>query len=240
MAYEGYRLSGPARSRALFITLGALAVYSLTATRHLPLFGMAVLVIAGPWIGRGWDRLFPPGERRRAAGSGPLGAPPILAGTLLIALATLVPIERNVTCVQTSDRNFTYPVGAAALLKASGINGNLATHFNWGQYIIWHLGPDVKVSMDGLRETVYPDDIYRQNMRFMAGIGRWDELLTAHNTEMALVETYGPAYNLMAQRPGWSLAFQDSRADLFAPTGSPQLAALRRAVPIPIDMGCFR
>ena len=31
------------------------------------------------------------------------------------------------------------------------------THFNWGEYAIWHLGPTLKVSLDGRRETVYSD-----------------------------------------------------------------------------------
>ena len=35
--------------------------------------------------------------------------------------------------------------------------GHLVTYFNWGQYALWHLGPALKVSMDGRRETVYSD-----------------------------------------------------------------------------------
>ena len=31
----------------------------------------------------------------------------------------------------------------------------MVTWFNWGEYAIWHLGPDVKVSVDGRRETIY-------------------------------------------------------------------------------------
>jgi hypothetical protein len=35
--------------------------------------------------------------------------------------------------------------------------GNLVTYFDWGQYAIWHVGPQLRVSMDGRRETVYTD-----------------------------------------------------------------------------------
>ena len=33
----------------------------------------------------------------------------------------------------------------------------LITSFNWGEYALWHLGPRLRVSMDGRRETVYTD-----------------------------------------------------------------------------------
>jgi len=35
--------------------------------------------------------------------------------------------------------------------------GRLVTYFDWGEYAIWHLGPRLRVSMDGRRETVYSD-----------------------------------------------------------------------------------
>ena len=44
---------------------------------------------------------------------------------------------------------------AAEALKASGAHGRLITWFNWGEYALWHLWPNLKVSTDGRRETVY-------------------------------------------------------------------------------------
>jgi hypothetical protein len=35
--------------------------------------------------------------------------------------------------------------------------GRMATFFDWGEYLLWHLGPEIKVSMDGRRETVYSE-----------------------------------------------------------------------------------
>jgi hypothetical protein len=35
--------------------------------------------------------------------------------------------------------------------------GRVVTFFDWGQYAIWHVGPALRVSMDGRRETVYSD-----------------------------------------------------------------------------------
>ena len=35
--------------------------------------------------------------------------------------------------------------------------GRIVTFFDWGEYVIWHFGPRLRVSMDGRRETVYSD-----------------------------------------------------------------------------------
>ena len=33
------------------------------------------------------------------------------------------------------------------------------------------------VAVDGRRETVYPDDVYRENLAFMFGADGWEQLL---------------------------------------------------------------
>ena len=55
------------------------------------------------------------------------------------------------------DQSFPVPARAIGLLEQSGVEGNLAVYFDWGEYAIWHLQPGIKVGMDGRRETVYPD-----------------------------------------------------------------------------------
>jgi hypothetical protein len=47
--------------------------------------------------------------------------------------------------------------------------GRLVTFFDWGQYALWHLGPELKVSMDGRRETVYSDRRLEEHDAILAG-----------------------------------------------------------------------
>ena len=35
----------------------------------------------------------------------------------------------------------------------------MVTFFNHGEYLIWHLAPQLQVSMDGRRETVYSESV---------------------------------------------------------------------------------
>jgi hypothetical protein len=229
-SYLGYHFAGHSRSRPLFLLLAALALYSLTAVRHLPLFGLAMIVIAAPHFGVIWTN---PDKLRRLPKAAALVP-------IFISLALLVPIWRNLNCIATSADELVFPAKAVGLIKASGASGNLATEFNWGEYVIWHLGPDVKVSIDGRRETVYPTSAYRMSLQYMYGTGDWDKLLTDYKSDMALIQTNKPTYNLMMLLPDWSLVYKDSVSALFVPSKSPSFPALRNAVPEPIDQGCFK
>ena len=111
-------------------------------------------------------------------------------------------------------------MGAVRLLKESGTSGNLAVFFNWGQYVIWHLGPGIRVSIDGRRDSLYSEKIYWQNLNFSEGRDGWDTLVTNHDTHLALVSRHYPIYELMKRRPGWSLAYEDKHSALFVADAS--------------------
>jgi hypothetical protein len=136
-----------------------------------------------------------------------------------------------------------YPVGAIALLEQSGVRGNMAIHFDWGEYALWHLGPRVKVSMDGRRETVYSEDVYQMHLDFTWGRGDWDALLRTHETHLVLVSKKHPAFNLMRLEPGWSSIYDDSVSGLFVLEGwhlAEQLEPLSGPAPENDDVNlCF-
>jgi hypothetical protein len=125
-----------------------------------------------------------------------------------------------------------FPARAVGMMKASGVTGNMATEFNWGEYVLWHLGPQVQVSIDGRRETTYSDAIYRENLDFMHGRGQWDRLVDRAETQLALVQRSRPVFKLMKQKQGWILVYQDALCALFAREGSPALEQIRQA-PVP-------
>jgi hypothetical protein len=115
------------------------------------------------------------------------------------------------------------------IIKDSKVTGNLATEYNWGGYAIWHLGPDIKVSIDGRREMVYSPETYLMNMAFLLGLGDWSEILTDFPTDMVLVNEHSPVFNLMKLQAGWNLIYQDDAAALYVRQGSLQEAPLRQA-----------
>jgi hypothetical protein len=100
----------------------------------------------------------------------------------------------------------------------------MAVPFDWGEYVIWHLGPDLKVSIDGRRETVYPDDRYRESRDFALGAEGWDRLLKiGPTTDLVLLPNGSPVVALLSRASGWLPLYRDTFCVIFARDGFPGL-----------------
>jgi hypothetical protein len=204
------------------------AVLPLTARRHAALFALAGLVVAGEHLADVCGRL--------AAGRWPRGQLPtrdrrpmiawLLLAEAVVLLLFAIPHFRQIDVDASA-----YPTGAVRLLKASGVDGHLAVFYDWGEYVLWHLGPRIKVSIDGRRETVYSDRVRQENLMFMDGVGEWDRLLRKYDTHLALVPKDLPIWNLMKRQPGWILLYEDAVSGLFGRQDWPALTAIEGAPP---------
>ena len=221
-------LSRQPRQLALLAPLAVVAAMPALSVRHIPLFAVAAPVLAAGHFADTWDCVVAQIARGRPKLGNRLALPvvSVVAALLLVALA--LPRLQEIT-VDPAVAGF--PVRAVAALEEAGVEGNVAVEFNWGEYVIWRLAPRVRVSVDGRRETVYPDAIYRENLDFMRGQGEWARLVDRPETDLALVDRERPAYALMRSHPGWTLAYQDALAAVFVRAGSPYLAALAAAQP---------
>ena len=223
------------RSPALVAVLACTAILPFQAFRHLPLFAIAVPVIAGEHIGWAWRRWLAAGQNEPGMTARPQvqWAASILplAGGLLFGGAVL----QNSTRIPIDPVNLDFPVRAVQMLKTSGVHGNMAVFFNWGQYALWYLGPNVKISYDGRRESLYSDEIRAMNNNWTLGLGEWDAVLDRRPTDMALLDKRMPVYNLMRLKPGWTLAYDDTLCALFVRHDSPLLQTLR-SMPVRSDL----
>jgi hypothetical protein len=206
----------PRKPALIGVLLGA-AVAPLMAVRHVPLFATAGAVVAAEHIADALRRWLP-GERVIAslAGARPwvLLAPGVLAGLLVVRALP------HFACLQLDPgTGLRFPTRAVALLRQNRVEGNLAVHFDWGEYVIWHLGNQVKVSVDGRRETLYSDEVYNEDVQFRHGLGDWDAVLGRPQTHLALVSKEFPVYNLLKRKADWSLLYEDQVCALFARQG---------------------
>jgi hypothetical protein len=217
-------------SRARLAVAACSALLPFVAIRHTPLAALALVVLTGGDIGAAWRRWLsarrPPAPAHRRIGAA-LGV-----GSAALAGALVLLSLPNFSCIRVEPYiGGSYPARAVSLLKGIGARGNLAVSFDWGLYSIYHLGPDVKVSVDGRRETMYYTELYREAYRFAAGAGDWDALLRNHDTHLALLKRDSPAFNLMRLKQGWSLVYEDSLAGLFGRDDLPLTREIRQAVP---------
>jgi hypothetical protein len=202
------------------LVLMVTALLPLTALRHISLFALTFAVVLAEHIADVWSR----GTRSRLPGGPPGGSRQarlaIVGLNFFAALVMVAASFSRFACIPIKeDSAIGLPARAVGLLQKAGTEGNLAIFFDYGEYAIWHLKDRIKVSMDGRRETVYPDSIYREALRFQSGVGAWDDVLEKRPTDMALVPRRLPTYNLLKLKPGWELAHQDSLVALFVRGG---------------------
>lgn len=214
-----YRSSRRLRPSATLL-LPVMALLPFTAVRHLALFGIAVTVLAAPQIADVLRR-----RSRPRAGEGLV--PKAVAGLMLaVGLVFLAGVPEDVRCIPVGDE---FPVESVSLIEDSGARGLLMVTFSWGEYAIWHLHDRLQVSMDGRRETVYPDSIYRNHLAFRYGYGEWDKVLESHPVDIALVPADEAPDNLLSLKPGWGLAHRDSVAAVYVREGTRHAEMVRGA-----------
>ena len=108
-----------------------------------------------------------------------------------------------------------YPVHAVRFLKENRIKGNVLLPFEWGEYVIWKLYPDNRVSIDGRFRTVYPEDILDDHLQKLNDSGRFEDVLDKYPTDILLIprKLYFKDLNSFQER--WVYAYSDQAALIF-------------------------
>jgi hypothetical protein len=213
------------KSASGLLVLGATAVITAISNRHFPLFALAVMVVGGEHIAAAWDRMMPAGWVR-------LGESAWLAVlSMVLSVVLAASALPRFGCIRIEASHFPFPARVVELLRQSGVRGNMAVTFDWGEYVLWHLGPKVKVSIDGRRETVYSDASYQQSVDFAQGTGDWYALLKDGRTDLVLLPNGAPAARFLSGDDHWVVLYQDTFCLLFVRAGYPGLAQI---MPTPV------
>ena len=206
-----------------------LAFASFRVNRLLAFFAIAAAML----LTRGWrsalerERPVPPASPATLVTAG-------VAGAVLLAGALVVTIQ-NVNCVRIEDER--YPErGVVPAILARGLHGRMLTYFDWGEYAIWYL-PDLSVSLDGRRETVYSDATVDRQVTMYFDPARRGRLLQELQPDYAWLPPRLPL-TLALQADGWSTLFAGPRSVVLsahrgAPLAVPPLAAGPRCFPGP-------
>jgi hypothetical protein len=196
-----------------------------------------LIVLAGEHVADVWNRWRAAGSSRFVLNWG-AAIVSLLATWLLVGLSL-----PRFGCIRVEPHYFAFPARVVALLKQSGVRGNMAVPFEWGEYVLWELGPGVKVSIDGRRETVYSGASYQQSLDFERGTGVWDALLKTAPTDLVLAPNGSPTANLLSRTNEWLPLYQDTLCVLFVRKGLPNLARfVESPIPAVADNGdglCF-
>lgn len=208
------------------VVLGVLVLLPLTAVRHLALTFLAIPILAAEAFAGLWG-----GEEATSSTTARQGW--IGAGLAAAAIPVLFTAADDLDCIEINpELEVVYPARATAWLQDSGVEADLITYFNYGEYVLWHLGPRVRVGMDGRRETVYPDSVYDSYMRFQHGRDDWDRYLSMGDPDLAMLRVGLPADNLLELHDAWSVVYADSLVRVHSSGSGPVDSALA-VTPVP-------
>jgi hypothetical protein len=198
----------------------ALGIGALRVARLVGFFALAVAFLLVPWLRR---------TEGRVPSSLPIAGPsrrwPIAAGQALALVAAAVLLGGRVTVFGP----WTPEPEAARYVHEHGISGRMVTWFDYGQYAIWHLSPDVKVSMDGRRETVYSGHMRALHARIYAGGPEGLAALRSLDADYVwLPNTFAALQDIAAA--GWHPAFIGPRSTILA-RQKPAQVVIRAVMP---------
>ena len=208
-----------------YLAIAALLAFaSFRVSRLDAFFTLVVVILLAPEVVTLLGSLDRP-KVAAGAGKGPAKAAQetgLIVITVVTVAAMLVPAARIIgpyaTCL-TFDGAWVPEPEAGRFIQANRLKGRMLTWFDWGQYAIWHFGPDLQVSMDGRRETVYTDATLQAHLR----------LYDADDTAFSYLRTLNPDYIWLPKRlkvtetletAGWTAVFDGPVSTVFAPDGT--------------------
>ena len=198
------------------VVLVPLVHLGFQAIRNTPL----LVIVATPILGRAiascagahWGRLPDLGRRAVALGS---------LALVLSACGLVAGTRRPAAVVEAFRPTFgvasTLPAGAVDFLRREGRRGTLWNEYVWGGYLIWHLYPQFRVSIDG-RMAVYGPERFAEHLRVTELEPGWQDVLARLQADAAIVRSGSPLVAAL-RASGWIVRYEDSVATVLDPPG---------------------
>ena len=121
------------------------------------------------------------------------------------------------------------PVRAVEFMKNHELGGNVLAQYGWGQYVIWHGAPGMKVFIDSRYDLAYPPTVVWDWLELANNMAGGSHTLAAYPHDFVLIERGSPGVKLMDSQRDWRLIYSDDTARLYARANSP--AARLEGVP---------
>jgi hypothetical protein len=213
-----------------------LALVAWQACSHLRHIAFLAL-LAGFWLPAHWHsalaRLRPDPQRKL-----PVVSPSRWAvAALSVVILACVALQSVALSGRLSDfpvLRSQYPVDALQFMVDRRLTGKAVVAFNWAQYAIAALAPDVKVQFDGRFDTCYPQEVIDVHFDWLLGVqtGPRERSPASGPVDGSRVLEYGSPDLVLLERkypnptavmkaassgdnPEWTLLYRDSVAEIW-------------------------
>jgi hypothetical protein len=189
------------------IVLAAFLHFGLQAIRNLPLLVIVLLPILGRALAEVLAERAPGWVARSGVSPRRFG---LVAGALALVLAGwwLLPARAPRTVLPRFGVADVFPAGAVEFLKRARPPGPLFNDYGWGGYLIWHLYPDYRVSIDG-RAAVHGPRRFAEHIQVADVRPRWRETLERLGPRLVLVSARSPLAIVLRASPDWQVLYED-------------------------------
>ena len=191
------------------IPVTVLALLALKVVRLDASLAIAAVVMTGPLAAGTGSRRF---RLSPAPGAGEL----VAVGLATVAAASVAgwfAWSRAGCMAMGEGLEFTPESDAVRFAELNQLAGRMVTWFDYGEYAIWHLSPEIVVSLDGRRETVYSDKVLQAHQRFYDG--RDPGYAQRLGADYVWVPSRLPLAGQLT-KAGWTSIFRGSKSQIFA------------------------
>jgi hypothetical protein len=113
------------------------------------------------------------------------------------------------------------PVRAVEFMKSHRLEGNVLAQYGWGQYVIWHGAPGMKVFIDSRYDLAYPPAVVWDWLKLANNLDGASHTIAAYPHDFVLLDKDSPGIKVMDSQRDWRLIYSDGTARLYAPANSP-------------------
>lgn len=191
---------------SVLAVLAMLAYAAARVQRIESLFVTAAVVLLAPAFRAAWPRPIVHLTYPRPRFEGVVAALAFVA----LAAASIAGASRTLGCVPILSP-WSPDLEARQFLDGAQ-PGRLVTHFNWGEYAIWHFGPRLRVSMDGRRETVYSEGRLLDHDAVVLGDEQGLDLLRSWRPEYVWLPRASQATRTWLASNGYRIDFEGLRS----------------------------
>jgi hypothetical protein len=231
-----------AKRREASVTQGLVvlfAVYAgLYASRNIPVSSLLLILVIGPWLSDGMERL----AERFSNRAGVVRSRGLISTTFLQRMKAMElslpghvwPVAAIVlTCwiaahggklgaTPLMDAHFDakrFPVRAVDYLEQHEVQGPLVSPDYWGGYLIYRLYPRVRMMVDD-RHDFYGEEFLKSYLKMVHVEPGWQEFLQNHPARCVIVPKDSALANILAETHDWQAIYRDDVAEVFAPIQS--------------------
>jgi hypothetical protein len=184
----------------------ALAVGTLQTTRYSAFYVVAVYVLLGSEMAALAPRATRAAGPRRRAWYAPL----VAAAAIALVVAAAMSAADSARCISI-DYAWGPDTQATAFFRKNHLEGRLAVWYDWGEYAMWQLGPQLLVSMDPRHDTVYSAATIAAHLDFYAGRAAPLAYLDRLRADWVWLPRSAPVAATIGP-PGWMPIFESARS----------------------------